>query len=589
MELSSEVSNDFLRHGYELRSKLGSGSMGNVYLVFSKKYNLLFASKQILKLRHPQNNEDIIPLTSSRSKKSSFQSDHDQIIMKRVQIDPIINSTQNQIRSSASSDIENYSISRSSIERILKSDSDLIAEESKNEIQSLMLLDHPNVVKMYEVFEEGDYIYMILEYCKNNSLKDFVNLKPEKRLEGKELFNCVLQMTLAVQYCHSMNIAHRDIKPANFLLDQYYRLKLADFGLSMANKAETPNDDPKVCGSPAYMSPELLTYRKSNALTKSSSNFNSNEKEEAFFTGNIDLFKADIWALGINIYEIASGIKPFVGTIDQIRKQVMHSFEKPKEIEDASLIKLLRGMLKINPTSRYTFDQIFNSDYFINNGYNDSQSIVGSSYLLQPVKSTIMNSQPASITPSLPNTQSFISRNSTRNRTRCLASTSSFLSKRPTKLTASMSSLQANKKGGSTVSFNTIKTSSQQTIITPKKRISSALQLLASNAVSCQDTFNMYNQFSDDQRDSIMLAPHLPVLKEEPEPQNNNLPNFSITTKNNKNPNESNHNAGASPNMTMQDVFASVGNGHHVTSNYYSKTSSKQQVIFTQPTSNHNI
>ena len=187
-ELSSDVVDDFLRHGYELRSKLGSGSMGNVYLVFSKKYNLLFASKQILKQRHPQNDDDCIPLSSTRPKNSNHQIDHnpsamkimkseDQINQKKVHIDPSVNYTQNQIRSSNSSDIENYSISRSSIEKILKSDSEIIAEESKNEIQFLMLLDHPNVVKMYEVFEERDYIYMILEYCKNNSLKDFVNLK----------------------------------------------------------------------------------------------------------------------------------------------------------------------------------------------------------------------------------------------------------------------------------------------------------------------------------------------------------------------------------------------------------------------------
>lgn len=573
---SSDLSVDFLRHGYELRSKIGSGSMGNVYLVFSQKYNLLFASKQILKRRHTQNDEECIPLSSSKPKKANFQTDseitpvkiissEDQFSIKKVHIDPNAISLQSKIRSSASSDIANIQ-KTSDIERILKSDEDIIAEESKNEIESLMLLNHPNVVKMYEVFEEGDYIYMILEYCQNNSLKDFVNTKPGKRLEGKELFNCVLQMTLALQYCHSMKIAHRDLKPANFLLDQYYRLKLADFGLSMSNKQDISNDEVKVCGSPAYMSPELLRYRKSNNITKSSNNFNlnQNDKDETFFTGNIDLYKADIWALGINIYEVASGTKPFVGTIDQIRKQVMHAFEKPQEIEDPSLIKLLRGILKINPSARYTIDQILSSEYFINNGYSDTQNAAGLSYLIQPLKSSILSSQPASISPALPNTQSFLSHNSNRNRTRCLASTSSFLNKRPTKLTS--------KKATTSMNFNVIKPSSQQSIITPtqqaiitpKKRISPALQLLKSNAAACQDSFNMYGQFSDDQKDPIVNVPHLPTLKEEPE--------FNASN-NRESTNQKDCGSSDKPilNASIRDVFSGLGSGRLITTNYYAK------------------
>lgn len=601
---------DFLRHGFELRSKLGSGTMGNVYLVFSQRYNLFFAAKQILKNRHAPITDDETTIPLSKSRKTNFQSDtfHNLSPLAQSSTEEHLfenpnfkNDSQDQNAQIKLDYNTNTSLSKISIQQILNADENIISEESKNEIKSLMMLDHPNIVKIYEVFEEGDYLYIILEYCENNSLKDFISLKEGKRLQGKELFNFVLQMTLAVQYCHSMRIVHRDIKPANFLLDHYYRLKLADFGLSMTNVSTDPNNEVKVCGSPAYMSPELLIYRKGRSIAKSSTNFFSIiDKEEPSFNGPIDLYKADIWALGINIYEIAVGKKPFVGTIDQIRKQVMHSFEKPNEIEDTTLIKLLRGMLQINSSARYNMEQILSSEYFIKNGFTDSQSTINSSRVQIALgKSHLSSSTPLSvITPPLSNTKSYVFNHFN---TRCTNSTSSFFIKRPTKNTRNKNRQQTSNLPNITLNFYPIKSSRPQSIIAPQI-VNTNVQFMKPNSLSYQET--IYNQFADAQKitslddspNTDINALQIPTLKN----HSNKTQHFSNSDQkdthydndlSNSNSNssmgsrESEQNQQDTSSIKMKDVFVGIGSGRLLTSNSISKGNKNSQTFkATQPT-----
>lgn len=375
---------DLARHGHELRDHLGQGAMGHVFLVYSKRYNQLFAAKQIPQIRiKPQDSEqEDLELLSSRIHPPRFHHQPSHLEMNSnipVQPGPKNSNptqlTSKQTTNSNSTDPKQSQTTDQTIQKILH----LASSDSKNEVTALMALNHPNIIKMYEVFEEGTYFYLILEYCENGTMKTFLGDKPDNRLYDTELFTYILQMTLAIQFCHSKKIAHRDIKPANFLLDNYNRVRLSDFGLSASLNNNEALENIRPCGSPAYMAPELLNYRHKPHNHQSFDVLDESDNK-------IDLYKADVWSLGITVYEMAVGCKPFMGTLDEIREQVQHSFEKPQEIRDQRLMKLLRGMLKVNPHLRFTINDILASEYFVKHGYVVNSSTGGGQQAMKRIQ-----------------------------------------------------------------------------------------------------------------------------------------------------------------------------------------------------------
>ena len=108
-------------------------------------------------------------------------------------------------------------------------------EQYHREIQSLSLLIHKNIVKIYDCFSESNYLFMIMEYCPNGSLADYINkyAKTAKYVNYTFVRKIVTDILLALQYCHDVkHISHHDIKPANIVLDSYGNAKLCDFGFS---------------------------------------------------------------------------------------------------------------------------------------------------------------------------------------------------------------------------------------------------------------------------------------------------------------------------------------------------------------------
>lgn len=189
---------------------------------------------------------------------------------------------------------------------------------AKNEIELLVQLDHPNIVNIYEVFEEGDCIILILEYMQGGELYDSVGQK-KVFTEGQVRENLKILVD-CIRYCHQMNVVHRDIKvplanagnsperqPENLLLTSTSPdgiLKLADFGISkiMSDEFLTTN-----CGTPVYMAPEIW-------------------KGEAYNS------KVDVWSVGVVMYYLLSGSHPFEGDADNIGEIIMHqelSFADP--------------------------------------------------------------------------------------------------------------------------------------------------------------------------------------------------------------------------------------------------------------------
>ena len=197
---------------------------------------------------------------------------------------------------------------------------ELVNRQFKREVYSLTHITHPNIVKIYDYFTEGKYIFMIIEYCENGNLLSLVS--PDKRPfanQRHQYFNQIRNyfkdVLSALDYCHNdMRISHHDIKPHNIVIDSYNHAKLCDFGLSQKIKEHISNiDDENVSeesqemidilarsdaqnigGSPFFMSPQILKCY-----------FHPHE--------HFDMFAADIWAFGVTAYILICFRYPFVG------------------------------------------------------------------------------------------------------------------------------------------------------------------------------------------------------------------------------------------------------------------------------------
>ncbi|OHS95994.1 CAMK family protein kinase [Tritrichomonas foetus] len=201
------------------------------------------------------------------------------------------------------------------------------------EVSNLLKLDFPHIIRMYEYFAESNRFFIILEYCSNGSLFDYVNTYGP--LSGHKLINITHQLVSAVQYAHSNCIAHRDIKPHNILMDEFGRIKLADFGISIF-LANEPNCFNFKC-SPAFAAPEILSKQPHNS------------------------YKADMWSVGVTIYFIATGQYPFHSTkIDKLLNEMKEIGVCLNKYHYHPLIyTLLLKTIQYNPQNRISIDEAF--------------------------------------------------------------------------------------------------------------------------------------------------------------------------------------------------------------------------------------
>ncbi|KAF6773710.1 hypothetical protein AHF37_06092 [Paragonimus kellicotti] len=123
--------------------------------------------------------------------------------------------------------------------------------------QDYEMLNHPNIVRLYEVIESDRHVYLVMEYAPNGEVFDY--LVTNGRMKEKEARARFRQLVSAVEYCHCKKIVHRDLKAENLLLDKDYNVKLADFGFSNFYDGENKLDT--FCGSPPYAAPELFIIK----------------------------------------------------------------------------------------------------------------------------------------------------------------------------------------------------------------------------------------------------------------------------------------------------------------------------------------
>lgn len=198
-------------------------------------------------------------------------------------------------------------------------------EKLNTEINILVKTDHPNIIKLYEVYEDPRYIFLIMEECTGGELFDRIiqKVKTKQLYTEKEAANIFKQLISAIAYCHTNNICHRDLKPENILYaskGETSLIKIIDFGLS----AFLPGGKMKTrVGTAYYIAPEVIKGQYNE--------------------------KCDIWSAGVILYILLTGTPPFNGSNDnEIYKKLsnfQYSFpeKKFKKIskEAIDLIKLL--------------------------------------------------------------------------------------------------------------------------------------------------------------------------------------------------------------------------------------------------------
>ena len=232
------------------------------------------------------------------------------------------------------------------------------------EINLMRKLNHPNITKILETFEDEKFYFIIMEYINGGNLFSYV--KKRRKLSEKVAKFLFKQIILGIKHIHSQLIVHRDIKLENILIDMNNNVKICDFGIGIILSSENQVLH-NHCGTPLYIAPEIILSTK-----------------EEGYKG----FPVDIWSAGIALYIMLSGKLPF--NIDEYQddidgynnnvkeKNIKLKYEivskDPKHIENISdeARNLLNGILNKNPKKRLTCDEILNHPWLsdVNNKKN---------------------------------------------------------------------------------------------------------------------------------------------------------------------------------------------------------------------------
>ena len=235
------------------------------------------------------------------------------------------------------------------------------------ETELMKRFNHKNITKILEVFNDEEYMLIIMEYINGGNLFSFV--KKRRKLSEKMSKFLFRQIILGIQHIHSKNVVHRDIKLENILIDFNNNVKICDFGIGKVLNSEDELLYDK-CGTPMYMAPEIILSNDDNG-----------------YKG----FPVDIWSSGITLYIMLSGNLPFnfknkdnkkpCNSLNNNMKSKNNSYlqnqiinEKPKDIDNISeeAKNLLKGLLNKNPLKRLTCEEILNHPWLKNSTNFDS-------------------------------------------------------------------------------------------------------------------------------------------------------------------------------------------------------------------------
>ena len=231
---------------------------------------------------------------------------------------------------------------------------DHIFKIASREISIMRMIDYPNIVKLYEIYEDERHLCLVLEYCSGGDLMDY--LCEHHHLVEAEAARFMHEILKTVEYLHNQRISHRDLKLQNFMLDKKSPdavLKLIDFGLSARCFSEEDKFK-TIVGSPLYIAPEIIEKKPYDVA-------------------------CDLWSLGVILYLLLAGEPPFRGdSPHEIFENISEGvFEIEKGIwknisPDAK--NLVKSLLKTNPKERISVKKAIEHVWFskkLNNAHFD--------------------------------------------------------------------------------------------------------------------------------------------------------------------------------------------------------------------------
>jgi serine/threonine protein kinase len=203
-----------------------------------------------------------------------------------------------------------------------------------NEAHATSVLNHPNILRLYDADVDNELLYLVMEYVRGaRTLEEFC--KPDTLLSLNDVIKIIYTCSKALDHAHRQGIIHRDIKPSNILYTEDHDIKLSDFSIAMVNRqdAQMTQFDGFI-GSPLYMSPEQIN--------------------EQLISSNSDLF-----SLGVVMYELLTGHSPFkADTLAAITQKITQSEPPPlSEFRNdlpEGIDYAMKRLLKKNPQARYS-------------------------------------------------------------------------------------------------------------------------------------------------------------------------------------------------------------------------------------------
>lgn len=211
-------------------------------------------------------------------------------------------------------------------------------DQLKREISAMKIINHPNVIKIFEVMASKTKIYIVLELVNGGELFD--KIATHGKLKEDEARSYFQQLINAVDYCHSRGVYHRDLKPENLLLDTNGVLKVSDFGLSTYSQQE---DEllRTACGTPNYVAPEVLNDRG--------------------YVGS----SSDIWSCGVILFVLMAGYLPFdEPNLTSLYRRIGRAEFKCPSWFSPGAKKLLQSILNPNPITRIKIPEILEDEWF---------------------------------------------------------------------------------------------------------------------------------------------------------------------------------------------------------------------------------
>lgn len=201
----------------------------------------------------------------------------------------------------------------------------------RREAQNAAALSHPNVVSIYDVGQQEDIHYIVMEYVEGHNLNEIIVERAPLQIE--EAIHIAQQICDALDHAHANHIIHRDIKPHNILIGNNGRVKVTDFGIARAATSSKITQTGSVVGSVHYFSPEHA---------------------KGVNTGE----KSDLYSLGIVLYQMLTGKLPFLGEspISIALKHLQEHFEEPRAVNPhipQSVENVILKSMRKNPNERY--------------------------------------------------------------------------------------------------------------------------------------------------------------------------------------------------------------------------------------------